>query len=145
MLPCQVFFFTCAWLGRWADPTDYKGHVFFAAETLGQLRLMLLPKDDDRKKHLLGKREACQYAVVFPATTEVFRTTCDTNLTKSSWRHDFPSIHGKESAWTKAYVEKKLEKCTQLKKRDGSEQVAVPFSVLWKMSILMWWEAPHGM
>eukprot|EP00435_Cladocopium_sp_Y103_P064341 s255_g26.t1 len=39
--------------------------------------LMLLPKDDDRKKHLLGK---------------------------------------------KAYVEKKLEKCTQLQKRDCSEQ-----------------------
>jgi len=39
--------------------------------------LMLLPKDDDRKKHLLGKR---------------------------------------------AYVEKKLEKCTQLKKRECSEQ-----------------------
>lgn len=39
--------------------------------------LMLLPKDDDRKKHLLGK---------------------------------------------KAYVERKLEKCTQLQKRDCSEQ-----------------------
>ena len=29
--------------------------------------------------------------------------------------------------WTKAYVEKKLEKCTQLKKRDCSEQVLFRF------------------
>ena len=31
------------------------------------------------------------------------------------------------STWTKAYVEKKLEKCTQLKKRDCSEQALCHF------------------
>lgn len=28
--PCQVFFFTCAWLGRWADPTETDRAWFFS-------------------------------------------------------------------------------------------------------------------